>query len=72
MTASDVHRKIQEISQKYISGKPPITIENLAKELSTPEDDLRTHLKHLATLGLISFANDSVMITDSGMKARLP
>ncbi|MCD6062751.1 MAG: hypothetical protein K0R82_662 [Flavipsychrobacter sp.] len=72
MTASDVHKKVQEISQKYISGKPPITLENLAAELDTSEDDLHFHLKQLATLGLISFAGDFVTITDSGIKASLP
>lgn len=72
MTGSDVHREILEISEKYINGKPPITIETLAEELKTSEEKLHIHLKHLATLGLISVVDDSVMITKSGRKARLP
>ena len=72
MTASDVHRKIQEISQKYISGAPPITVENLSSELGITIMDLTSHLKSLTSLGLVVQDGDAVVLTESGKKASLP
>jgi hypothetical protein len=72
MTASDVHRKIQEISIKYISGRPPIAIASLATELNVAIDDIVPHLKDLKNLGLIYQDKNFVIITESGKQAILP
>lgn len=72
MTASDVHRKIQEISSKYITGRPPITVSSLSVELDIPEDHLSGLLKQLKALGLIQVQENTIRITDSGIKATLP
>jgi hypothetical protein len=73
MTASDVHKKIKEISLKYISKKPPIHVDNLAIELGLhPENELGPFLSDLKNLGLIHLNDQHVQITDSGLQASLP
>jgi Mn-dependent DtxR family transcriptional regulator len=72
MTASDVHKKIKEISLKYISKKPPISVDNLAVELGLNPEDLPALLKDLENLGLIHLNEQHLWITDSGLQASLP
>lgn len=72
MTASDIHRKIQEISSKYISGRPPIVISSISAELDIPENELVEFLMQLKALGLIYIQENTIIITESGMQAKLP
>lgn len=68
MTASDVHKKIKEISLKYISKKPPISIANLATELDLQlEKELMPCLKSLEYTGWIRLDKEHVWITDAGL-----
>jgi len=72
MTASDVHKKIKDISLKYLSKKPPISIANLATEMGLHlEKELMPCLKNLEDTGLIRLDHEHVWITDAGLNEQL-
>lgn len=72
MTASDIHKKLHEISSKYLSGKPLIYVDDLLNEFNISRERLDSHLNDLKNLGLIEIEKDLVRLTDSGLKAKLP
>ena len=55
----DVYYKIQEISSKYISGKPPIHVDMLVDELGINKSTLEPILYKLEDEGKIQFYESS-------------
>ncbi len=75
MTASDIHKIIQQISLEYSGGTPPIKLQNLAEQLGLSTELISEYVDALSTLGLIEYQDDDKMVinlTMSGKLAQLP
>lgn len=75
MTASDVHKTIREISDKYISGMPQLHLSNLADQMNLDKEVLQRHVHTLQTLGLVQYHDhekEIFSLTESGKLANLP
>lgn len=59
LSPRDVYYKIQEISSKYISGKPPIHVDMLVDELGVNKTTLEPLLYMLEHEGKIQFYESS-------------
>ena len=71
-TPRELHKKILEISSKYISGKPPIYVSSIAEEMGVEKNILSEHIVALKALNFIEYkdpVNEIIALTDSGKYA---
>jgi hypothetical protein len=74
VTASDIHKKMQQLCSEH-AVCAPIRVLQLAELLRTDVDTISLHIESLATLGLVEYQDGDkkvVLLTTSGKLARLP
>ena len=66
-----IHKKLQEISRNYLSGRPPIHIDGIVEEFKMQKGELLPLLKELEEHGIIQFytsSPDVVKLTQKGLE----
>ena len=74
MTASDIHRELQQRCASHATC-PPIKVGDLADQLQEDRQLVARHIESLATLGLIEYQDEErevFVLTVSGKLAKLP
>jgi predicted transcriptional regulator len=74
VTASDIHKEIQQICAEHVTC-PPLRVQELAEQFHEEKNSIAHQLDALATLGLIEYQDDNkevFILTVSGQLARLP
>lgn len=68
ITTRQILSKIQEISRNYFSGRPPIDVAGLTRELQVPREQVIPGLKELEAKKLISFysTQEAIKLTPEG------
>jgi Mn-dependent DtxR family transcriptional regulator len=75
VTASEIHRKLQEISRHGDGQGRVIKLEKLANEFQSSKDDLHNQIEALTVLGLVVYHDErreAITLTESGRLANLP